>query len=175
MNENNTAEKKPVSTRTHKAKDTTQENVPEHVLIRMRSEDGQTINLHRDIITQKGSAILGKIGQPLSGAFIKSLNEQISRNIETYLFLTLREGWNGEYVTYQCLLKNVSSELDETKMDLIPEYYSASYKDINTWFEISIMGRMTRDNMNRIFVLSSGRHIMSVIKSTAAVFKVGLK
>jgi hypothetical protein len=175
MNKSNAAEKKPVAPRTKKAKDTTQEKLPEHVLIRVRSEDGQTIKVHGDIISQKGSAILGKIGQSLSAAFIKSLNEQISRNVETYLFLTIREGWNGEYVTYQCLLKNVSAELDKTKIDLVPEYYSVSYKDIKTWFEISAMGRMTRDNMNRIFVFSSDRPIMSVIKSTAAVFRVGLR
>lgn len=150
-------------------------NLPEHILIRMKSEDGLTIKEHGDIISRKGSAILGKIGQSLSAASIKSLNEQISRNIETYLFLTMKEGWNGEYVTYQCLLKNVSAQLDETKTELVPTYYSSTYKDIKTWFEISAMGKMTRENMNRIFVLSSGRQIMSVIKSTAAVFRVGLR
>jgi len=150
-------------------------DVPEHILIRMKSEDGLTIKEHGDIISRKGSAVIGKIGQSLSATSIKSLNEQISRNIETYLFLTMKEGWNGEYVTYQCLLKNVSAQLDETKSELVPTYYATSYKEIKTWFEISAMGKMTRENMNRIFVLSSGRAIMSVIKSTAAVFRVGLR
>lgn len=155
---------------------TKQEKIPEHILIRMKSEDGLTIKEHGDIISRKGSAILGKIGQSLSTTSIKSLNEQISQNIETYLFLTMKEdGWNGEYVTYQCLLKNVSAQLDETKRDLVPTYYSTSYKDIKTWFEISAIGKMTRENMNRIFVVSSGRSIMSVIKSTAAVFRVVLR
>jgi len=37
------------------------------------------------------------------------------------------------------------------------------------------MERLSREEMNRIFVVSSGREIMSVIKSSATVFCVGVR
>lgn len=146
-----------------------------HVLLRIKSEDGQTINAHRSIIKAKGSAILGKIGQALSPTFIVSLNKQIAQDVETFLFLTTRDGWNGPYVTYQCRLKRVEAQLVESKSDLVPKYYSAEYKNIKTWFEISTMEMMSKAQMDKIFVLSSGRSIMSVIKSSATVFRVALE
>lgn len=150
-------------------------DLPIHVLIRVRSEDGKTIKAHDNIIAAKGSAVLGKIGQALGTAFIEALNGQIDREVRTYLFLTTREGWNGPYVTYQCRLKRVEIQLAESKRALVPNYYSSDYKNINTWFEISTIDKMSKPDMNRIFVISSGREIMSVISSSASIFRVGLK
>ena len=150
-------------------------DLPEHVLIRFKSEDGLTISEHRNMIIAKGSAIFGKIGQGLSLDYIALLNKQIARGAPTYLFLTTREGWNGPYVTYECRLKNVQAQLDSTKYDFVPKYYSAEYKNVKTWFEILTFEKMSKLAMNRIFVLSSGRVIMSVISSSATVFRVGLK
>jgi hypothetical protein len=156
-------------------KDPTIKESPVHVLIRVRSEDGQTISEHRNMIVSKGSAVLGKTGQTLAPDFIMALNKQIAKGVETYLFLTTREGWNGPYVTYQCRLKGVERQLAESKLDLVPKYYSWNYKNVTTWFEISSLDKMSKLEMNQIFVLSSGRSIMSVINSSAVVFKVGLK
>ena len=150
-------------------------DIPTHILIRVRSEDGKTINAHREMIAANGAAVFGKIGKGLGIKAIKELNGQLSNDVETYLFLTTREGWNGPYVTYQCHLKSIGVDLSETRVDLMPKYYSHEAKNIKTWFEISSMERMTKSEMNHIFVKSSGRAIMSVVKSSATVFKVGLK
>jgi hypothetical protein len=149
-------------------------DTPVHILLRIKSEDGQTIRAHNNIIKSSGSAILGKIGQELGSAFINTLNEQISRGIDTFLFLITREGWNGPYVTYQCRLRSVERQLAEEKFALVPTYYSSDYKNVKTWFEITTMQKMSNAEMNRIYVLSSGRSIMSVIKSSATVFRVGI-
>ena len=149
--------------------------VPAHVLLRVRSEDGKTIKEHGNMVASKGAAILGKIGQGLGPSFITALNKQIENGVDTYLFLTIREGWNGPYVTYQCNLRSVDSELKKSKQSFVPKYYASEYENVSTWFEIVSMSKMSREEMNRIYVLSSDREIMSVIKSTAVVFRVGLR
>ena len=147
----------------------------EHVLLKVRSESGQTITAHADMVAAKGSAMLGKIGQAIGADFRDALNQQVGRGIKTYLFLTIREGWNGPYVTYRCLLRQVYETLDESKKALVPKYYLHESANVKTWFEIASMERLTREEMNRIFVLSSGREIMSVVNSSATVFRVAVQ
>lgn len=147
----------------------------EHILLKVRSESGQTITAHADMVAAKGTAMLGKIGQAVGSDFRDMLNQQIERGFKTYLFLTIREGWNGPYVTYRSLLKMVHESLDEAKKPFIPRYYLHESANVKTWFEISSMERLTREEMNKIYVLSSGREIMSVINSSATVFRVALR
>lgn len=154
--------------------DTEPREVPVHVLIRVRSEDGRTIDAHANVAATHGATVFGKIGKPIGPAFRKALNEQIARGTKTYLFMTTREGWNGPYVTYRCPLRRVHDDLDVAKRKLVPAYYLAEAPKIQTWFEVSSLDRLSRQEMNRIFVLSSGRSVMSVIKSTAAVFRVSV-
>jgi hypothetical protein len=145
-----------------------------HVLLRVRSENGLTLSAHKNVLSRKGTAILGKMGEPLGKVFKDELTKQIERGVRTYLFLTTREGWNGPYVTDRCLLRGVYHTLDDAKRSLVPQYYAVDIPRIETWFEIAAMDRLSRDEMNKIVVLSSGREIMSVIKSSATVFRVGL-
>lgn len=151
------------------------EKPPVHILLRVRSEDGRTIKTHADKVASKGAALLGKMGPPVGPGYRKTLNQQIAAGIQTYLFLTLREGWNGPYVTYRCPLRYVHHELEDSKRALVPSYYIAAAPRIGTWFEITGVESLTRDQMNRIFVMSSGREIMSVITSSATMFHVGVR
>lgn len=146
-----------------------------HVLVRVRSESGQTISAHAEVAATRGAAVLGKIGQAVGPKFREELNRQIASGVRTYLFLTTREGWNGPYVTYRCPLRRVHDELPSDKRALVPPYYMGESARIATWFEISGVERLSREEMNRIYVVSSRREIMSVIASTAAVFRVACR
>jgi hypothetical protein len=146
-----------------------------HVLLRVRSENGQTLTAHKEMVAKRGAALLGKMGQAIGPDFKDKLNEQIGRGIRTFLFLTTREGWNGPYVTDRCLLRRVDDTLDAAKQSLVPRYYASESARIKTWFEIASMERLTREEMNRLFVQSSGREIMSVIASSATIFRVGVR
>ena len=143
-----------------------------HLLLRVRSDDGQTIVGHNEVILSKGSAVLGKMGKPVGTPYIDKLNVQIQNKIPTFLYLTTREGWNGPYVTYQCTLSLVYRDLPKNKTSLIPKYYASEYKKVTTWFEITSIGKMSKTDMNKIKVTSSGREIMSVISSSAVMFFV---
>jgi len=152
-----------------------QEDQAVHCLLRVRSENGLTLAAHKDILSRRGTVVLGKMGDSLGPAFREVLNQQIERGVKTYLFLVTREGWNGPYVADRCLLRGVYDHLDSTQHSLVPRYYASDISRIRTWLQIDRMERLSREEMNRIFVRSSGREIMSVIKSSATIFKVGVK
>jgi hypothetical protein len=147
---------------------------PVHVLLKVRNENGETIAGHQQMAALKGSALLGKTGQPIGPAFRDDINRQIESGVKTFLFLTTREGWNGPYVTFRCVLRSISATVGAGKKGLIPAYYAFDTSDVTTWFEIANVERMTRDEMDKIVVLSSGRSIMSSISSSATVFRVGI-
>jgi hypothetical protein len=147
-----------------------------HIALKVRTDDdGNTIKEHTKVLGSFGTVLLGKMGQRIGEPFLASLNDQIARHIRTNLFLIIREGWNGEYVAYQCLLRQVSYLLKEEKKPFVPKYYAHKIPSIKTWFEIVTMERMSREQMNRIYVLSSNRSIMSVVSSSATMFRVGIE
>lgn len=148
---------------------------PVHILLKMRSESGQTIQAHADMIAKKGAAVLGKMGEAVGPATSELLNQQIQRGVKTYLFLTIREGWNGPYVTYRCSLRHIYDSLVAGKNTLVPTYYGWDTGNIKTWFEITSIERLTREQMNKLFVVSSGREIMSVVSSSATVYRVAVR
>ena len=148
---------------------------PVHILLKMRSESGQTIQAHADMIGRKGAALLGKMGEAVGPATCDLLKQQIQSGVKTYLFLTLREGWNGPFVTYRCSLRYIYDSLIAGKNTLVPTYYGWDTGNIKTWFEITSIDRLSREQMNRLFVVSSGREIMSVVSSSATVFRVAVR
>ena len=150
-------------------------NQTAHVLIRVRAEDGLTVEGHQKVIARHGIALFGKFGDPLGPAFRDLLNRQAANGQKTYLFITTRPDWRHEYVTFRCPLRQVLDTLDESKRHLVPGYYIAQAPYIRTWFEIEGIERLSREDMNRIFVLSSGRSITSAIFSRTGLFHVGIR
>jgi hypothetical protein len=148
---------------------------PIHLLLKVHSEAGRTINDHAAMVATGGAAMLGKIGQEISAKTIDALNRQIERGIKTYLFLTTRDRRNDPYVMYRCLLRQVNESLDVSKKSLIPRYYVHESAKIRTWFEITSIERLTMEQMSKIFALTSGKEIMSVIRSMKTVFRVIVK
>lgn len=153
---------------------TVEENQSVHILLKVRSDNGQTISAHKQLIQAKGEVFLGKMGAAVGGELINTLNNQIDKGVATYLFLTIREGWNGEYVTFRCSLRRAHSGLPEGKKALVPQYYVHISTSIKTWFEITSMERLPREEMDKLFVLSSLRPIMGVVSSSATMFRVGI-
>ncbi len=145
---------------------------PTHVLIRVRAEEGLTIEAHGGVIAKYGTALFGQFGRPIGPAFRDSLNRQAASGQKTYLFITTRLGWRGEYITYRCPLRQVFDSLDDSKRHLVPSYYVGQAPYIRAWFEIAGIERLGRDEMSRIHVLSSGRSIVNAIFSKAVVFRV---
>ena len=146
-----------------------------HVALRIKSENGITISEHNKVIDQKGSVLFSKLGKPLSDAFVNQLNNQLDKEIPTYLFLATYEGRNVPYGYYQCNLVRVHKKVTQSQISFIPEYIQHLVDDIETYFEISSINRLSHAETNRIYVLSSGREISGAIRGTTSIFKVGVK
>ncbi len=143
--------------------------------MRTRNEDGLTFAAHAEVLGRRGSVLFGKMGKPLGTPLVAMLNSQIARGATTFLYLTTRIRWNGPYVTEACKLRHVYQSFPPGMRELVPSYYLNEADRIGTWFEVVEMTRLTKEEMNRIFVISSGREIMSVIKSSATLFKVSVR
>ena len=149
-----------------------------HILLKVRSDNGRTILEHKRVVNENGVALLGKFGSPISKNFQAALNAQIQRGTKTFLFLmTLdRAGKERSYSTHGCeLLRVHDGLLDNTKESLVPSYYRADMSSVGSWFEISSLKLLSQEETNKLYVLSSGREIMSAIKGMASVFRVGLR
>lgn len=166
--------KKTVKPETQVDRDPEQRLPIQHVLLKIRSENGQTITDHVQVVARNGSAMFGKMGAPIGDEFVNRLNAQLQSGKQTFLFLTTREGWNGPYVTYRCLLRAVTKTLPRSSRELVPAYYRADADKIRTWFHICTIQKLTREEMNKIFAVHSGRPVMSVIASSATTFRVGV-
>lgn len=148
---------------------------PAHILLRVRSEGGQTIAGHASVVAKNGTALLGKMGQPVSKDFNNTLNSQIESGINTYLFLAVRDGYHSPYVFYRCLLKKVHNTLDYKKKPLVPDYYAHDIPAIKTWFEITAIQPLTLKEIEAIFITSSGRPAASAVYSRTSIFRVEVK
>ena len=145
-----------------------------HVVIRVRSEEGNTIATHRQVIAEYGHAMFAKIGKGLGPAFIEELNSQINRGIITYCFVAIYEGRDVPFGIYQCELLSVHTDLKDAQKKLIPKYLQSVIKGISTWFEIRTLNRVAQEERKRISVISSGREISGAMKGMTAVFRVGV-
>ena len=148
---------------------------PSHVALRVKSEEGETIQAHIRALNDHSSAMFGKVGQPLGIGLMDELNKQVKAGTDTYLFLALRDGWNGPYVIFQCSIVAVSRTLPDAKAGLVPDYYNLHGLSPTTWFEITSFQLLSREQSLKVIVKSSDRQIINVLNSSASMFRVALQ
>lgn len=175
MEVKNTDPEKSVMTKKSKSEKLSDNPQVQHVVIRVKSDNGNTISGHKKVIEINGRVLFGKIGKDLGTAFIDQLNSQINREVTTYLFVATYEGWNVPFGIYQCKLLRVHVGLRDLDKELIPKYLHPVINGINTWFEIQTIHRVSAEEVKRIYILSSGREINGAMRGTTAVFRVGIK
>jgi hypothetical protein len=150
------------------------EGLPSNLLLRVRNEDGKTIAAHQYVIQTKGSVMFGRLGPAIGSDFQNILNTQVANKTTTYLFVTIREGWGGPFITFKCNLLHTYDEIPSEKIEFIPAYMLGKKSSVSTWFEVSSCSQMTKEEMNRIYVESSKRGIMSVMQTSSTMFRVVL-
>jgi hypothetical protein len=146
-----------------------------HLLLRVRSEGGLTIEAHQKLIARHGATLFGKFGGPLGAEFQAHLNRQIASGQRTYLFIAARPDIHHVFVIFRCPLRQVHCSLSSSKRYLVPDYYVGEASRVGTWFEIGEMERLGRDEVNSIFVLKSGRPVADAMYGQTAVYRVGIR
>lgn len=147
----------------------------EHVVIRIKSDEGRTIDSHEQILLKNKKVIFGKIGKGLSVNFFNQLKLQLGNKVPTFLFLAVYEGWNKPFTFVKCNLVNIYTELNQNQMSLVPKYLHSMQGAINTWFEIDKFSWIAQEEQKRICIFTSGKEITSSLRGTTAVFRVAIK
>jgi hypothetical protein len=147
-------------------------NLTVHIVLRVRSDDGRTMEEHVKVFNKSGRVLFAKIGKGLGAPFFNQLNYQIENKIPTYFFIAVYEGWNMPFSFIKCDLLKVHSTLTDKQLELVPSYIHSSKNAVNTWFEISGLSRLANEEVKRIQLATSGREISSSLRGTTAIFRV---
>lgn len=150
----------------------TDPNLTIHVVLRVRSDDGRTMEEHVKVLKKSGRVLFAKIGKGLGGHFFDQLNYQIENKIPTYFFIAVYEGWNQPFTFIKCDLIKVHSSITDEQLELVPAYIQPSRKAVSTWFEIAGLTRLASEDVKRIQLATSGREISSSLRGTTAIFRV---
>jgi hypothetical protein len=141
-----------------------------HLLLKYSPTTADTIGEHAAILQRHGRVMLGKFGTPVSTTVQKWLNTQIQRGTPTLLFLTRRD--NDLYRTHRCRLEAVQPTLSSSDQHLVPRYYRNA--TIHTWFRLVDIRELGDAEMKCLYVISSGRPVMSVVTSSSTSFIVAI-
>jgi len=93
---------------------------------------GNVVTRHNKIVEQFGSVYFGKMGQPISQLKVDKLNQQIEKEIPTFLYLV--KGNRKRSTAYRAQLLHIRKELPAEDDNLLPPYYSE--KDILQFMKV---------------------------------------
>lgn len=144
----------------------------EHVLIRVRSEDGKTMMQHSRVLSESGVVMFGKMGSALGRDLIADLSAQIVAGVKTYVIFAVKKGWNGKYHFYKAELVSLSASISAEDLLLVPDYYRADSQKVSAWLKLRSLEGMTHAEATTVYVISSGREALSSLNSSASVFRV---
>jgi hypothetical protein len=150
----------------------TNPNLTVHVVLRVRSDDGRTMEEHVKVFKKSGKVLFAKIGKGLGGPFFDQLNYQIENKVPTYFFIAVYEGWNQPFSFIKCDLLKVHTSITDEQVHLVPAYIQPSKNAVSTWFEIDGLTRLATEDVKRIQLATSGREISSSLRGTTAIFRV---
>ena len=130
---------------------------PFHLVVRFSDTlfgMGDVVALHNAVVTEHGAVWFGKLGQTLAQGRIDMLNQQVEKNIPTWLYLV--KGNRRKSTAYRALLMSVSREAPKDAA-LIPAYYTE--KDLlqymKVWMKIGPIEPIDMSEMNNLRALNS--------------------
>jgi len=147
---------------------------PIHLLIRFSDrllENRGTIEEHQNVIEKEGAVWFGKMGQPVSYNVIEKLNQQVEKNIKTYIYLV-----KGNRRTPSAFLSELiiaSREFPQNEKELIPAYYQELeiIQFIKVWVKIRCLHEIGSGDLNKMRVASSVYPLTeTLIKSSTGHF-----
>ncbi|MEI7849016.1 MAG: hypothetical protein WCK35_24675 [Chloroflexota bacterium] len=109
---------------------------PLHLVIRFSDsmfDVGNVVSIHNEIVSQFGSVWFGKLGQTISQARADLLNQQIEKNIPTWVYLV--KGNRKKSTPFRAALKRIEKTIP-TEKAFIPAYYFE--KDLTQFMKVWI-------------------------------------
>ncbi len=152
----------------------TDKNKPIHLLIRfsdtfLRGSD--TISEHLKVIEKKGAVWFGKMGATVAQRRIDVLNQQISDEIPTFVYLV--KGNRLKSTAYRGKLIFSSKILPKDMEDFVPAYYSDLdlLRHMHFWVKLSEIAIIDFSALNHLKVTGSVLPIReTLVKSSSGHF-----
>jgi hypothetical protein len=147
---------------------------PIHLLLRFsdsRLKEGDTIAAHNAVVQGHGAVWFGKMGSPVSQLHIDELNEQIKREIPTFVYLV--KGNRRKTTAYKARLVLSTRVYPKEEQELIPPYYRDHDipRYVKFWVKIGEITLITLDELNQMQVASSVLPLAeSLVKSSTGHF-----
>ena len=150
---------------------------PIHVLMRFSDKlfaIGNVIERHAAVLERHGAVWIAKIGRPLGGTRISSINTQIAADVASYLFLYQRK--LGSHELWRSELLEVRASSPSAHDPCVPSYYADCnmFAIAETWFKVESFRGVGDRELDRLVTLSSRQPIIQTLTtSTAALFIIG--
>lgn len=146
----------------------------EHVVLRIKADDGVTIAEHQKVIQQSGHVLFAKIGKPLSSFFLDRLHQQLNQGMPTCMFVAIYEGKNSPFTILQSTINNIYTDVPPEKSVLVPPYLKSQIGNVQLWFDIGNFEKIHQSEIKRIHIITSGKELTSALRGMTSVFRVGV-
>ncbi len=115
---------------------------------------GDVAALHNKIVTEQGFVWFGKLGQTIAQKRVDMLNEQVAKNIPTYLYLV--KGNRKKSTAYRADLLGISRDKPENNA-VYPAYYAEKelLQYMKAWMKIGEIEAIEMADMSKLKALNS--------------------
>lgn len=143
-------------------------NVIPHVAIRLGTLDKKftsedIIEKHNNIQKKHGSVYFGKTGRKFDVIKFNFIIEAIKKNSSITFILVQRN--KTEVIAYSAPLFNIYNIGHTPEINLVPQYYLNSVSDINTWFQIGYLKKMSNETLKKFKLITNDRPLIQTILS----------
>jgi hypothetical protein len=146
-----------------------------HLVVRFSDtmfDVGDVVTRHNEVVAKLGAVWFGKLGQTISPSRIDKLNQQIEKNIPTFLYLV--KGTRRKSTAYRAPLLLVSQETpnDDTSF---PAYYRerALLQFMKVWMKIGKIEGIESSEMKNLKAINSIFPIAeTLVRSSSGYFLV---
>ncbi len=146
-----------------------------HLVVRFSDtmfDVGDVVNRHNEIVVKRGAVWFGKLGQTISPSRIERLNQQIEKNIPTFLYLV--RGSRKKSTIYRAALMLVSKEMPNDHM-VFPAYYGERklLQFMKVWMKIGKIEGIESSEMKNLKAINSIFPIAeTLVRSSSGYFLV---
>jgi hypothetical protein len=133
---------------------------------------GDVIAIHNQVVSQNGAVWFGKLGQPISSQRADMLNQQVERNIPTFLYLV--KGNRRKSTAYRANLAQISKDLPKENA-LIPAYYAEKglIQYMKVWMKMGQIEPIELSAMDKLKAINSVFPISeTLVRSSSGYFLV---
>lgn len=146
-----------------------------HLVVRFSDtmfDVGDVVTRHNEVVAKRGAVWFGKLGQTISPSRIEKLNQQMEKNIPTFVYLV--KGTRKKSTAYRASLMLVSKEMPNDGTSF-PAYYGERklLQFMKVWMKIGKIEEIESSKMKNLKAINSIFPIAeTLVRSSSGYFLV---